>query len=624
MSIRVLPPQLANQIAAGEVVERPASVVKELVENSLDAGATRIDIDIERGGAKLIRIRDNGCGISKDELALALARHATSKIATLDDLEAIVSMGFRGEALASISSVSRLTLTSRTQGQSEAWQAYAEGRDMEVIVKPAAHPVGTTLEVLDLFYNTPARRKFMRTEKTEFAHIDEVIRRIALARFEVTINLNHNGKLVHQYRGAAPDAARERRLAAICGAAFVERALAIEWQHGELALKGWIAEPGATTSAMGEIQYCYVNQRMMRDRLINHAIRQACEDRLGPNNQPAFVLYLTVDPHQVDVNVHPAKHEVRFHQSRLVHDFIYQGVLSVFVKSANNPLGLDETQTVVVRPTENRQAAGTNHFAQPIAAAASEKSATLNEPSAPGYQSVKTASGGASWPNATPGYQKKQGALYQQLLTTPPSRTESASRASRPAPALVLDAHSQSFGRVLGVVNDIYAVVQQDERLALLALPTAERWLRQAQLTGDGAPVAQPLLIPVRIKLSAQELACAADFSSLIEASGIEIVIEAHHVIIRAVPLPLRQQNLQNLIPELIGYLAQHSEISRDDIARWLARHLACSQTSWSLAQAIGLLADIERLCPHLIASPPGDLLQFVDLQLAINALNNE
>ena len=181
MPIQVLPPQLANQIAAGEVVERPASVVKELVENSLDAGATRIDIDIERGGAKLIRIRDNGCGIKKDELALALARHATSKIASLDDLEAIISLGFRGEALASISSVSRLTLTSRTAEQQEAWQAYAEGRDMNVTVKPAAHPVGTTLEVLDLFYNTPARRKFLRTEKTEFNHIDEIIRRIALA-----------------------------------------------------------------------------------------------------------------------------------------------------------------------------------------------------------------------------------------------------------------------------------------------------------------------------------------------------------------------------------------------------------------------------------------------------------
>lgn len=410
MPIQVLPPQLANQIAAGEVVERPASVVKELVENSIDAGATRIDIDIERGGAKLIRIRDNGCGIKKDELALALARHATSKIASLDDLEAIVSLGFRGEALASISSVSRLTLTSRTQEQPEAWQAYAEGRDMDVTVKPAAHPVGTTLEVLDLFYNTPARRKFMRTEKTEFNHIDEIIRRIALARFDVTINLSHNGKVVRQYRAVAVDGQKERRLGAICGTPFLEHALAIEWQHGDLTLRGWVADPNHTTAALAEIQYCYVNGRMMRDRLINHAIRQACEDKLGADQQPAFVLYLEIDPHQVDVNVHPAKHEVRFHQSRLVHDFIYQGVLSVLQQQLETPLPLaDEDEPAPRHIPENRVAAGRNHFAEP---------APAREPATPRYSASAGAGNGssgagrqagASWPHAQPGYQKQQG-----------------------------------------------------------------------------------------------------------------------------------------------------------------------------------------------------------------------
>ncbi|MDU5192872.1 MAG: DNA mismatch repair endonuclease MutL, partial [Mixta calida] len=363
MPIQILPPQLANQIAAGEVVERPASVVKELVENSLDAGATRIDIDIEKGGAKLIRIRDNGCGISKAELAMALARHATSKITSLDDLEAIVSLGFRGEALASISSVSRLTLTSRTAEQQEAWQAYAEGRDMTVTVKPAAHPPGTTLEVLDLFYNTPARRKFMRTEKTEFAHIDEVVRRIALARFDIAISLTHNGKLVRQYRAAAQESQQLRRLGAICGATFMDHALKIEWQHGDLALRGWVADP-AGARQVSELQYCYVNGRMMRDKLINHAIRQAYQEKLGGDHQPAYVLYLHIDPHQVDVNVHPAKHEVRFHQSRLVHDFIYQGVISVLQESGAESLPLT-TEVAPRWQPENRQAAGGNHFSSP-------------------------------------------------------------------------------------------------------------------------------------------------------------------------------------------------------------------------------------------------------------------
>ena len=622
MPIQVLPPQLANQIAAGEVVERPASVVKELVENSIDAGATRIDIDIERGGAKLIRIRDNGCGIKKDELALALARHATSKIASLDDLEAIVSLGFRGEALASISSVSRLTLTSRTQEQPEAWQAYAEGRDMDVTVKPAAHPVGTTLEVLDLFYNTPARRKFMRTEKTEFNHIDEIIRRIALARFDVTINLSHNGKMVRQYRAVAADGQKERRLGAICGTPFLEHALAIEWQHGDLTLRGWVADPNHTTAALAEIQYCYVNGRMMRDRLINHAIRQACEDKLGADQQPAFVLYLEIDPHQVDVNVHPAKHEVRFHQSRLVHDFIYQGVLSVLQQQLETSLPLaDDNEPAPRHIPENRVAAGRNHFAEPTPA---------REPATPRYSASTGAGSGssgagrqaASWPHAQPGYQKQQGEIYQRLLQTPapmhkPPVTET--------PAAPLTGNSQGFGRVLTIVGTDCALLESDSQIRLLALPVAERWLRQAQLTPGQAPVcAQPLLIPLRLKVTADEKAALQKGQSQLADLGIEFQLDAQHVTIRAVPLPLRQQNLQILIPELIGYLAQQNAFDVGNIAQWMARNLTSEQTSWNMAQAIALLADVERLCPQLVRTPPGGLLQPVDLHSAMNALKDE
>lgn len=621
MPIQVLPPQLANQIAAGEVVERPASVVKELVENSLDAGSTRIDIDIERGGAKLIRIRDNGCGIRKDELALALARHATSKIASLDDLEAIISLGFRGEALASISSVSRLTLTSRTAEQQEAWQAYAEGRDMEVTVKPAAHPVGTTLEVLDLFYNTPARRKFMRTEKTEFNHIDEIIRRIALARFDVTINLSHNGKMVRQYRAVAKEGPQERRLGAICGTPFLEHALAIEWQHGDLTLRGWVADPNHTTTALAEIQYCYVNGRMMRDRLINHAIRQACEDKLGADQQPAFVLYLEIDPHQVDVNVHPAKHEVRFHQSRLVHDFIYQGVLSVLQQQLESPLPLEaEGEPAPRHVPENRVAAGRNHFAEP---------AQAREPTAPRYASTPTAGSSAprptaaSWPHAQPGYQKQQGEVYRQLLQTP---TPATKLSPAPEPAVsALSGHSQSFGRVLTIVGNDCALLEREGNIHLLALPVAERWLRQAQLSpGEGQVCAQPLLIPLRLKVSAEEKAALENAQGALVELGIEFQADAQHVTIRAVPLPLRQQNLQILIPELIGYLTQQSAREPGNLAQWIARNLMSEHTQWTMAQAITLLADVERLCPQLVKAPPGGLLQPVDLHTAMNALKHE
>jgi DNA mismatch repair protein MutL len=625
MPIQVLPPQLANQIAAGEVVERPASVVKELVENSLDAGATRIDIDIERGGAKLIRIRDNGCGIGKDDLALALARHATSKISTLDDLEAIVSLGFRGEALASISSVSRLTLTSRTAEQTEAWQAYAEGRDQAVTVKPAAHPTGSTLEVLDLFYNTPARRKFMRTEKTEFGHIDEVVRRIALARFDVAINLSHNGKLMRQYRAAKDESQYERRLGSICGPAFLQHALNISWQHGDLTIRGWVADP-AGARQLGEMQYCYVNSRMMRDRLINHAIRQAYQDQLKDDQQPAYVLYLEVDPHQVDVNVHPAKHEVRFHQARLVHDFIYQAVTTVLQQVGNAPLPLaeetDQPPAPVWQP-ENRVAAGGNHFSLP----APRRETASTEPAVARERAPQPAYHSGS------GYQKREGELYSKLLQATPAaeplRQETPKQPLFPPvkteQETPLAGSQHSFGRVLMIHPPCYALIENRQQLMLLNLPVAERWLRQAQLNPSPEGLRpQPLLIPIKLTLNKQEAAACAHHQPLLVKMGLDLQADHGRVTLRAVPLPLRQQNLQKLIPELLGYLAEHQEMSPAVLATWFARHLGSEHEQWNTSQAIQLLADVERLCPQLVKSPPSGLLQPVDLQAALAALRHD
>ncbi|NGX87300.1 DNA mismatch repair endonuclease MutL [Rahnella sp. Lac-M11] len=634
MPIKVLPPQLANQIAAGEVVERPASVVKELVENSLDAGATRIDIDIDRGGAKLIRIRDNGCGIGKDDLALALARHATSKITCLDDLEAILSLGFRGEALASISSVSRLILTSRTAEQQEAWQAYAEGRDMAVTVKPAAHPQGSTVEVLDLFYNTPARRKFMRTEKTEFTHIDEVVRRIALARFDVSVNLSHNGKLIRQYRAVKDPSQSSRRLASICSPTFVEHALEVEWSHGDLAIRGWVADPAGSRS-LTDMQYCYVNNRMMKDRLINHAIRQAYQDQLKDDQQPAYVLYLDVDPHQVDVNVHPAKHEVRFHQSRLVHDFIYQAVMSV-LQQAGNPV-LEEPQLQAEAPRwqpENRQAAGGNHFSQP---ADKKPAQTLRENVFP-ETARSSAPREPTFRSSEPAYNRNEAKPYQQLLQ--PAAGDFSlqepvpvvAQPAKPAPSAArtlaepaLEAHSQSFGRVLTVCSAEYALLERGKQLVLLSLPVADRWLKWAQLTPPEEGLRpQPLLIPLKLTLSKEEIAALARYQTLLQHFGLEMLSESQRVTVRAVPLPLRQQNLQKLIPDLLGYLAVQQEVTSDAVAMWFARHCGCEHEVWSVSQAIQLLTDVERLCPHLVKAPPSGLLQPLDLQSALAAFKHD
>jgi DNA mismatch repair protein MutL len=330
--VRALPERLANQIAAGEVVERPASVLKELLENSIDAGAGRISVDIERGGTRLIRVRDDGAGIHRDDLALALNRHATSKIATLDDLVNVASLGFRGEALPSIASVSRLELSSCAAGTEGGWRLLA-APGSESSAEPVPHPPGTTVTVRDLFYNTPARRKFLRTEKTEFRHIEDVLRRAALSRFECAFSLRHNGRQNLALPVASGETERARRVARLCGSAFVDAALALDFETEGLRLVGWIGGADYTRGA-SDLQYFFVNGRMVRDNLLRHAVRHACDGVVEGGRHPAYVLYLHLDPAEVDVNVHPSKHEVRFRDSRSVHAFIAGSLRRAFSADA--------------------------------------------------------------------------------------------------------------------------------------------------------------------------------------------------------------------------------------------------------------------------------------------------
>ncbi|WP_100657782.1 DNA mismatch repair endonuclease MutL [Alteromonas flava] len=350
MSIQLLPAELANQIAAGEVVERPASVVKELVENSIDAGATKIEVDIEQGGHKRILVRDNGNGIVKQELTLALSRHATSKITSLADLEAIQSMGFRGEALASISSVSRLTLTSKPANQNEAWQAHTEGREMQVNIQPAAHPNGTSIDVLDLFFNTPARRRFLRTAKTEFAHIEQIMTRIALANPTIEFVLKHNDRRHKQWKATEN---LTKRIEDVLGKGTTQRLLSVDAECEGVRLEGFIVAPTEQT-VPNDWQYSFVNGRPMRDKLINHAIKQAFVLTEVPIDAPQYVLFVHVDPAEIDVNVHPAKHEVRFHHARLVHDFIVSQVKQVLL-TAMGDAAMESPLTLVAEATHGYQ-----------------------------------------------------------------------------------------------------------------------------------------------------------------------------------------------------------------------------------------------------------------------------
>ena len=600
--IQILPPQLANQIAAGEVVERPASVVKELVENSLDAGANQIQIDIEKGGAQLIRIRDNGCGIAKQDLALALARHATSKIASLEDLEMILSLGFRGEALASISSVSRLTLTSRPEGQAEAWLAYAEGREMAVEIRPASHPVGTTTEVANLFFNTPARRKFLRTDKTEFGHIDEVVRRIALAKPNVSFTLTHNGKVVRQYRKVQDNSVeqQQRRVAAICGDEFIAHANHIDWQHGDLHLHGWIGSP-QFTSAQNDLCYSYVNGRMMRDKTINHAIRQAYGECLSAGEYPAFVLFLDINPQQVDVNVHPAKHEVRFHQARLVHDFILQGVLQGLETQQDLPLtnAVNEPLPSYAADT-NRLSAGANIFA----------GFSENEPTSAPSQAVKFAprfakSGGSSqsaqrWYEALVNTSETKKSERSAPIVTPPLETvhqaptiiaqaEPASSVEEEAPATNVYSAHHAQTQVLAVVGNQALLLKENEAFYLIPLADLVLAKWQAQLAKKES---QPLLIPLSIRLNETQALQWQHHQQALSAIGFQIQEKQLHsetcLAISAVPSCLRQQNFQQL---LLGLFSQQAV----DFDAFFA-HYAPMLTQWSLSEGIALLAEVERV----------------------------
>jgi DNA mismatch repair protein MutL len=331
--IQQLDPLLSNQIAAGEVVERPASIVKELVENSIDALASKIEVEIEGGGKQLIRIRDNGFGIVKSDLNLAFARHATSKIHTVEDLAGIISMGFRGEALASIASVARCRLTSKAAQADHAWQIEINS-DLSQTIVPAAHPVGTTIEVADLFYNTPARRKFLRSERSEFQSIEEIMKRLALAYPKVSFTLKHHQKLIKTFPGVSDLVSESARIGKICGPQFLENAQGFAMSAAGLDLKGWLGAP-TISRRQADCQYFFVNNRAVRDRLLNHAVK--AQFQLHPDmiegSYPCYVLYLTLDPKEVDVNVHPTKQEVRFRQTRLIHDFISKCIEEVLLKS---------------------------------------------------------------------------------------------------------------------------------------------------------------------------------------------------------------------------------------------------------------------------------------------------
>ncbi|MEM7053789.1 MAG: DNA mismatch repair endonuclease MutL [Pseudomonadota bacterium] len=581
MPIRKLPTHLVNQIAAGEVVERPASVVKELIENSLDAGATRIQVEVDGGGERRIRVIDDGCGIAPDELPLALSPHATSKIASLDDLESVATMGFRGEALASIASVARVTLSTRSADGDTGIRLISEGGELQP-PEPVAMPPGTMIEVRDLFFNTPARRKFLKTERTEFGHIDELLRRMALARPDITFELSHNGRALRRLPAAVDEAARVRRVETVCGSDFIDAALSVDTEHQDLHLTGWIARPSFSRS-QANLQFFFVNGRLVRDRLVTHAIRQAYSDVLYSGRHPAYVLMLTMDPARVDVNVHPQKTEVRFRDGRLVHDFLFSMIHRAL--SETRPGGESGRDL----PTES----STQEPGMPTAGATANY-ATSNYANLASLGALGSQQGGLNLPV------REAITRYAELAAQPDALSGIASTAgvesSQGIPPL---------GFALAQVHGVFVLAQNAHGLVIVDMHAAHERIvyeRMKQAWQEDRIRSQPLLVPETLAASTAEVQALESHQHDLNRLGFDLnPAGPQSILIRAVPTLLARADVAGLVRDVLSDLIELGDSRRiesaiDELLSTAACHGSVrANRKLEISEMNALLRDMER-----------------------------
>ncbi|MBS1269202.1 MAG: DNA mismatch repair protein MutL [Gammaproteobacteria bacterium] len=527
--IEILDSQLVSQIAAGEVVERPAAVVKELMENSLDAQSTRIDVRTERGGVKRIEVADDGTGIPAEQIALALARHATSKLRRLVDLERVASLGFRGEALPSIASVSRMSVTSGTQGRDNAFGVRCEGGGTVTRPKPAAHPSGTTVEVSDLFFNTPARRKFLKTEHTELKHIDQNVKRLALSRFDVAFSFQHNGGRVVHYPRALTHDQRAVRIAAICGAEFLEQSVYLLDEGANMRLSGWCGLP-TFSRPQTTLQYFFVNGRVVRDKTVAHAMRSAYRDVMYHGRHPAFVLYLELEPGSVDVNVHPTKYEVRFRDNRNVHDFIYSAVK----RQVSKPAG-----------EAPRAARGAEEMDDPR-----RKQAAI----------------------PLPGQVREQIAGYRRLAETPAHAPEPPPDSQAAIPAL---------GYAVAQLHGVYILSRNATGLVVVDMHAAHERITYEKLKSQfdsNSLSLQSLLVPVTLEVGDMEMSVWQRHRELIESYGLEIdQLGERTLAVRQIPVAIQSGDAASLVRDILSDLAEHGQSERiQAVSEELLSTMAC------------------------------------------------
>ncbi|MBH1595465.1 DNA mismatch repair endonuclease MutL [Stenotrophomonas maltophilia] len=595
--IRPLPGILINQIAAGEVVERPASVVKELVENAIDAGASRVDIDLEEGGVRLIRIRDNGSGIAPEQLPLAVSRHATSKIADLDDLESVATLGFRGEALPSIASVSRFTLSSRRAHDEHGSALQIEGGKIGEVT-PRAHAPGTTVEVRELFYNVPARRKFLRAERTELGHIEEWLRSLALARPDVELRVSHNGKASRRYKPG--DLYSDARLAETLGEDFANQAVRVDHSGAGLRLHGWIAQPHYSRASADQ-QYLYVNGRSVRDRSVAHAVKMAYGDVLYHGRQPAYVLFLELDPTRVDVNVHPAKHEVRFRDSRLVHDFVYRTLKDAL---ADTRAGMS-AQEIGAGPVHPVDAA-----AAPMTSSAGASGFGLARGPAPGAGSGGGGGGFSGWrPQQPLGLQVADApAAYAALYAAPAGAERGAALPPMPTenglPVTSADAGVPPLGYAIAQLHGIYILAENAEGLIVVDMHAAHERIGYERLKNahDGIGLqSQPLLVPITLAVGEREADTAESEAETLAALGFEVTRAGPGSLhVRSIPALLAHAEPEGLLRDVLTDLREHGQSrrvasARDELLSTMACHGAVrANRRLTVPEMNALLRDME------------------------------
>jgi DNA mismatch repair protein MutL len=605
MFIQKLDQQLSNQIAAGEVVERPASVVKELIENSLDAGGNQIQVELSKGGIELIRIRDNGSGIHPDDLSLALERHATSKIQNFEDLEHVASLGFRGEALASIAAISRLKIATAVEDAESGFAVSAEGGYIKEDNIPTSHPQGTTIDIKDLFYNTPARRKFLRSERTEFQHVEKIIQRLALSRFNVGFTLKHNDKTVLHAPIADTINAKEKRLRDILGKAFMEEAIAIEFESAGMRLWGWIALPKFTRS-QADMQYFYVNGRFIRDKLLMHAARQAYHDVLFHGRHPAYVLNLECSPAIVDVNVHPTKHEVRFRDSRTIHDFVFRAVHNALeqVRPGVEPSFDEEPVEPTTESLESaRKTGGSNNASEPLSS-----TMTTSSESKPYYKPVSSDEKPMTYRKPLvfePRHQDKFGFVAREQMRVYKELNDAAVETVNAAETAVEgNPKSHILGTPIAQLHDIYILSQTEEGLVIVDMHAAhERILyeRLKKQLGESNLICDQLLVPLSITLNKEEMQCWQDNSEVFLTAGLTIEqMGETDIVVREVPIILKNKDIEQLIRDvltdlLVGHPSRRLQETVNAILGTIACHAAVrAHHKLTIPEMEALLRDME------------------------------